>query len=140
MSEGESESAGVDHVERTFTCTVCGFGVEREAAPLDAERRETCLNCGEWAVLTADEGDLVDAARDAAAALAGPVVTEKQALAFLLREHVGLDRTTTAELLDSSASNVDNLHRRGREKLREARRVVETVDALGGERANELEE
>jgi hypothetical protein len=139
-SEGDGDSTSDGEVERTFTCTVCGFGVERDVAPLEAETRETCLNCGEWAVFTADESDLVDAAREAAAELAGLVVTEKQAIAYLLRERVGLDRTATAERLDSSASNVDNLHRRGREKIEAARRVVGTLDALDGSGTDESAE
>lgn len=40
-----------------------------------------------------------------------------------------LDRQTTAEAMDTT-SNVDNLQRRGREKVTDARRVVEVLQAL----------
>ncbi len=93
----------------------------------------TCLECGDWTVQTAAVDDLVGDAREAADRLSGTILTERQALAYLLRAVVGLDRETVAEAMETSASNVDNLHRRGREKVRDARRVVDDLRVLSGE-------
>lgn len=117
-------------VERRYTCTACGYATTHEVAPLRPTVQSTCANCADWTVQTAPADALVEAARDAAAALAGDVLTERQALAYLLRDVVGVDRARTADAMDASASNVDNLQRRGREKVADARRVVAGLDAL----------
>lgn len=117
-------------VERAFTCTNCGYQTIHEVAPLRASVGATCANCSNWTVQTGEEEELIVAAEDAAKVLDGNVVTERQALAFLLRDVVGVSRQTAAHVLDSSPSNVDNLQRKGREKLDEARRTVAGVDAL----------
>jgi hypothetical protein len=117
-------------VERPYICTVCGYASTHEVSPLQATVQSTCANCADWTVQTASDDALVDAARTAAGALAGDVLTERQAFAYLLRDVVGVSRQTAAHVLDSSPSNVDNLQRKGREKLEEARRIVAGVDAL----------
>lgn len=128
--ESEASTEG-GPVERAFTCTVCGFATTYESGELQTDVRATCLNCGDWTVQTAALADVVAAARDVADRLAGDVLTERQALAYLLRERVGIERATAAEAMDTSPSNVDNLHRRGREKVEDARRIVEELDRLG---------
>lgn len=120
-------------VERPYTCTGCGYETTHEVAPLRARVGSTCVNCGDWTIQTADDEALVDAAEAAADALAGHVLTERQALAYLLRDLVGLSRRSTAEVMAGSASNVDNLQRTARQKLADARRVVDGVDALVGD-------
>lgn len=129
-TRNEANSDTERRVDRAFTCTLCGYEETHEVTELQAAVRSTCLNCGDWTVQTADVDALVDAARDVAERLAGPVLTERQALAYLLREVVGLERRDAAEAMDASASNVDNLHRRGREKVADARRVTEYLQAL----------
>lgn len=127
-----------DAVERAFTCSLCGFATTYEVGPLRAEVQSVCVNCGDWTVQTAPVADLVAAARDVAAELAGPILTERQALAYLLRDVVGVERETAAEAMDSSPSNVDNLRRRGAAKVAAAGELVAALDALrdpgGGER------
>ncbi len=138
-TDGEERGAGADDgeplvesVERTYTCTVCGYGTRETVAPLQGTVQGTCVECGDWTVSTADPGALVEAARDVAATLSGPVLTERQALAYLLREAVDLGRTAAAEAMDTSASNVDNLQRRGAQKVAEAHRVLDTLTAAQG--------
>jgi DNA-directed RNA polymerase specialized sigma24 family protein len=123
-------------VDREFTCTNCGYVSTHEVPRLDTDTQATCVNCGDWTVQTADTEDVVDDAREVAAVLAGPTLSERQALAFLLRKHVGLSRQDAADVMDSSASNVDNLQRRGRDKVAAARRLVADLDALGAEGAD----
>lgn len=132
-----SDAAGLDApdertdpVEHGFTCTGCGYETVREVPRLRGRAGGVCVNCGDWTVGTASEDAPVAAARDAAATLAGETLTERQALAYLLREVVGVSRDRAAAALDSSPSNVDNLGRRGAEKLADARRTVAGVDAL----------
>lgn len=134
-SEGDADEETTDDetVQRTFTCTLCGYGTTREVAALTAEVQSTCVNCGDWTVQSADPESVVEAARDVAERLAGEVLTERQALAYLLREVVGLERDAAAEAMDTSASNVDNLQRRGREKVSDATRVVEELEEVSPE-------
>ncbi len=117
-------------VERGFTCTVCGYETVREVPLLRGSERGVCVNCGGWTVGNAREDALVEAAREAAAVLAGETLTERQALSYLLRDVVGVSRERTATAMDSSPSNVDNLQRRAREKLDDARRTVAGVETL----------
>lgn len=125
---GSEDSAR--HLERSFTCTVCGYAMTHEAGELQAEVQATCFNCGDWSVQTADVEDLIDAARAVAERLAGEILTERQALAYLLRELVGVGRQAAAEAMDTTPSNVDNLQRRGREKVSDAHRIVEELRTL----------
>jgi hypothetical protein len=129
-SSGESRPEVNEPVARLFTCTVCGYASTHPAGPLRAERGATCLNCGNWTVQTADIGDLVETARDIADSLAGAILTERQALAYLLREQADVDRQAAAEAMETTPSNVDNLHRRGREKVTDARRLVDGLQTL----------
>jgi len=135
----DAPAALADPVERGFTCTVCGYETVHEVPLLRGSVGATCVNCGDWTVQNAAEDALVDAAREAAATLVGETLTERQALAYLLRDVVGVSRDRAAAATDSSPSNVDNLQRRAREKLDDARRTVAGVDALvagaGGEDA-----
>ena len=123
-------TAITDEVERSFTCTTCGYAMTHQVGPLQIETLATCLNCGDWTVQMADVEDVIDAAREIADQLAGTVLTERQALAYLLRDAADLDRQTAAEAMDTTPSNVDNLQRRGREKVTDAHRVVEVLQAL----------
>lgn len=66
-------------VERSFTCTVCGYGTTHEVGELETAVRATCLNCGDWTVQTADVEALLDAAREIAERLSGTILTERQA-------------------------------------------------------------
>lgn len=124
-------------VERAFTCQLCGFAMTHEVGLLRAEVESVCHNCGDWTKQVADRTELVAAAEEAAEALAGPILTERQALAYLLREVMEADRAVAAEAMDSTPSNVDNLQRRAAEKVADAEQVVEGLDALraadGGE-------
>ncbi|MFT4891823.1 MAG: hypothetical protein ACI9YT_002758 [Halobacteriales archaeon] len=131
--DGEAEER---YVERSFTCTGCGYATTHPVGRLQAEVRATCLHCADWTVQTADVDALIDTSRDVAERLSGAVLTERQALAYLLREVVGVDRQEAAAATDTTASNVDNLHRRGREKVADARRVVEELEALQAEIKN----
>ncbi|PSQ17801.1 hypothetical protein BRD00_06305 [Halobacteriales archaeon QS_8_69_26] len=133
-SEADGEGVPIDHdVERTFTCVHCGYGMVHEVGPLQAEAQGVCHDCGDWTLQAADERVVVEAARDVADALAGPILTERQALAYLLREVAGLDRERAAEAMDSTPSNVDNLQRRATEKVEDARRILGELERLGGE-------
>ena len=125
-----AEAGVAESVERSFTCAVCGFPMVHGAAPLQVEVSSICHNCGDWTLQTAEWSEIVEAAEGIAERLAGPVLTERQALAYLLREVVDLDRGTVAEAMDSSPSNVDNLHRRATEKVDDARRVVEELERV----------
>jgi len=129
--EREEDSSDIpESVERSFTCTLCGYAMVHEVPLLRAEVHGVCHNCGEWTAQQAGREDLAAAAREAATALAGPVLTERQALAYVLRELLDADRDIAAEVMDSSPSNVDNLERRGREKCTDAERVVDLLDHL----------
>lgn len=127
---GEGGSAEGE-TERQFTCSVCGFPMVHGAGRLQVEIRSTCHNCGDWTLQVADVSAVIDDARTVAGRLAGEVLTERQALAYLLREVIGVDRGTAADAMDSTPSNVDNLHRRATEKIKDARRVVAELDGLG---------
>jgi hypothetical protein len=136
--EQDGESVYERTVERGFTCSLCGYVMAHEVGALRAEVQSVCHNCGEWTTQVADRTDLAGAAEEAAAALAGPVLTERQALAYLLREVLDADREVAAEVMDTSASNVDNLHRRATEKVGDAERVVEALGSLRvGEESDE---
>lgn len=140
-SQDERESEwDARRVERSFTCTVCGYGMTHSVGPLRAEAQSTCHNCGDWTVQTADVQELVDAAHDVAEWLAGTILTERQGLAYLLREVVGVDRQMAAETMDTTPSNVDNLHRRGREKVADARRIVDELQTLQVDSDPDIEE
>jgi len=128
--DGDDEFDFERTVERGFTCTLCGFVMTHEVGFLRAEVESVCHNCGDWTAQVGDRADLVAAAEEAAAALAGPTLTERQALAYLLREAMDADREVAAEAMDSTPSNVDNLHRRAAEKVTDAERVLDGVDAL----------
>jgi len=129
-TSGDTQPVLEQSVARPFTCTVCGYTSTHPVGPLRAERQANCLNCGNWTVQTADTGNLVETARDIADSLAGAILTERQALAYLPREQVGVDRQAAAEAMEMTPSNVDNLHRRGREKLTDARRLVDGLQTL----------
>ena len=128
--EGEEAFDFERTVERGFTCTLCGFVMTHEVEFLRAEVESVCHNCGDWTTQVGDRAELVAAAGEAAAALAGPTLTERQALAYLLREVMDADREVAAEAMDSTPSNVDNLHRRAAEKVTDAERVLDGIDAL----------
>ena len=117
-------------VERGFTCNLCGFVMTHEVGLLQAEVQGVCFNCGDWTNQVADRAELVAAAEEVAGVLAGPVLTERQALAYLLREVMDADREIAAGAMDSTPSNVDNLQRRAVEKVADAEHVVAALDAL----------
>ena len=101
-----------------------------EVPLLEAEAQSICYDCGDWTTQTADLDVVVEAAETAVDGLADGLLTERQALAYLLREVAGLDRQTTAEAIDSTPSNVDNLQRHASEKVEEARDLVDTLETL----------
>lgn len=117
-------------VERSFTCTVCGYPTVHEVGPLDPKVQSTCANCAEWTVQVAHTGALIESAEEIAEVLEGELFTERQLLAYLLREVLAVSRNVAAEVMDSSESNVDNLHRRGRVKVDDANRIVNALDEL----------
>ena len=57
-------------------------------------------------------------------------LTERQAIAFFNRRVANVPRQETAEVLETSASNVDNLERAAREKVANAYDLVELVRAV----------
>ncbi|WP_435360127.1 hypothetical protein [Haloarchaeobius sp. DFWS5] len=129
--ERRDERAVLDrHVDRAFTCTTCGYTNHHEVPLLQGRIEATCLNCGDWTIQFADESEVAAAARAAAEELAGETLTERQALVYVLRETMDVDRQTAADVLDSSPSNVDNLQRRAAEKVKDARRIVDGLDEL----------
>ncbi len=101
-----------------------------EVPLLQAEAQSVCYNCGDWTTQSADSEVVVRAAETAAEALADGLMTERQALAYLLREVAGLDRQTTADAMESTPSNVDNLQRRASEKVDAARDLVDGLETL----------
>lgn len=117
-------------VERALTCTICGYVTVNEVAHLQAVLGAVCLNCGEWTVQLADTESVLHSAWAIAEHLSGTVLTERQALVYILRELLEMDRQSVADVIDTSPSNVDNLQRRSTEKVAEARRIVEGLDAL----------
>lgn len=117
-------------VERTFTCNLCGFPMTHEARRLQWEVRATCYNCGDWTLQTPELDEMLEEANAVAEVLAGPILTERQALAYLLRDVLEIDRETAAEAMESSSSNVDNLEGRASEKIEDARRVVRDLERL----------
>ncbi|MEF8853724.1 MAG: hypothetical protein V5A44_05580 [Haloarculaceae archaeon] len=131
--DGDEGDHGFDFertVERGFTCTLCGFVMTHEVGLLRADVESVCHNCGDWTTQIGNREELVAAAEEAAAALAGPTLTERQALAYLLRAVMDADREVAAEAMDSTPSNVDNLQRRAAEKVADARQAVDALDAL----------
>lgn len=133
--ETDSQIGASDTVERSFTCVACGFAVTTDEPRLQAAVQSVCPNCSDWTTQTADQDELLEAADAVAAKLAGPTLTERQALAYLLRDIVGFDRQPTAYSMDTSASNVDNLQRKAQEKLDDANRVLAELDAVQPETA-----
>jgi len=125
MSENEPDAPVT--VERTFTCVACGFGATHEVPRLQSVLQATCVSCGDWTTQQAETEAVLTAVRGAVTELAGQIITERQALAYPAREVVGLDRQTTAEAMDTTPSNVDNLARRGGEKVTAARTVVDRL-------------
>ena len=117
-------------VERLFTCSLCGFAMGHEVSLLRAEVQSVCYNCGEWTTQTARLDELVDVAETAAEELADGLLTKRQALAYLLRDVVGVERQATADAMDTTPSNVDNLQRRASEKVEHARDLVDGLAAL----------
>lgn len=117
-------------VERKFSCTLCGFPMTHEAARLQTTIRTTCYNCGEWTLQAADLEEMIAAAEAVAEEIAGEVVTERQALAYLLRDVLEIDRETAAEAMESSPSNVDNLERRAAEKIDDAKNLIESLERV----------
>lgn len=130
---GASDDNAVEFgpVTRDFQCTACGFATTYEVPRLQAEVQSVCANCGEWTTQVADDQVLAEAAEEAAERLAGHTLTARQALAYLLRDVMRVDRQTTADVMDTSASNVDNLHRKAVEKLEDAQWVLVGLDELG---------
>lgn len=128
-----------DPVARAFTCIECGYAVEREVPLLCAEISSVCVNCGDFAVHLASEDDLETADQDTAAVLAdvGPL-TKRQAQAYVYRELMGVSRERTARAMETSKSNVDNLHRRARGKTEEAERFVAAIRDLRGDDGTDI--
>lgn len=56
---------------------------------------------------------------------------ERQAEAFYRRHIIGESRQGAAESMETSASNVDNLERAARSKIRNAQNLVTIVEAAG---------
>lgn len=127
---GSTDAEPTWSVERSCTCTICGYPTVQQVGALDVEVQSTCADCGEWTVQVADTGAVIESAEEIAEALEGELFTERQLLAYLLRELVGVSRDTAAEVMNGSESNVDNLHRRGREKVEDANRIVNSLEEL----------
>lgn len=75
---------------------------------------------------------MIEAGREVADALAGVVLTERQALVYVLRKLLEIDRMTAADAIGPSPSNVDNLQRRATETVADAERIVEGLAAVQG--------
>lgn len=69
--------------------------------------------------------------------LADGWMTERQAKAFVLREKAGVDRSTAAEVLETTKSQVDNLHQEGK---RRRRKMWEHIAGLGNPGGRSLAE
>lgn len=130
-TESDEDVSPLDRtVERAFTCSLCGFAMTHDVSLLRAAVQSVCYNCGDWTTQTARLDELVDVTQTAAEELADGLLTERQALAYLLREVVGVERQATADAMDTTASNVDNLQRRASEKVEQARDLVDGVETL----------
>ena len=116
--------------ERAFTCVHCGFSTVAEAELLQYEFHSVCANCGDWTTKITDRDEVLEAAKEIAAEIEGPTLTDRQALAYLLRTVVGMERQSTADVMASTPSNVDNLQRKATEKLEDAERVLDALDAV----------
>lgn len=127
---GETPDAALEPRERAFTCVLCGFSTIVEAQPLQYEERSVCANCGDWTTQHAGQNEIIVAAEEIATILEGATLTERQALAYLLRTVVGMERQPTADVMDSTPSNVDNLQRKATEKREDAERVLDALDAV----------
>lgn len=134
---GAALQAVLEPRDRAFTCVACGFSTIAEAQPLRYEVQSVCANCGDWTTQLADQDEVIEAAADIAAELDGPTLTERQALAYLLRDLVGMERQPTADVMDSTPSNVDNLQRKAAEKVEDAERVLDALDAIQESAAEE---
>lgn len=78
-----------------------------------------------------DRDSLSERAQDLAADLAdADLLTDRQALAYAYRDVLGLDRRGTAAAMDCSANVVDKHLRAARTKVDQARRTIESLDAL----------
>lgn len=71
--------------------------------------------------ITAREADVIDGLSEGS-------LTEKQAVAYALREVFGRTREETAEVMGMSTSSVDTHRARGAAKVEEARSTVEALD------------
>jgi transcriptional regulator len=58
------------------------------------------------------------------------MLTRRQAEAFHRRHIEGQDRTVAADKMDTSPSNIDNLERAARDKIRQATNLTSLVDSL----------
>lgn len=117
-------------VEREFTCTSCGYTATRTVPLLQRSVHGVCVECGDWTASFASDDVVREAVERAASALAGDLLTERQALAYLLRERMDVDRQVAADVMDTSPSNVDNLQRRATEKVDAAREVLDAIDTI----------
>lgn len=125
----ESDSV-FEPTERAFTCVACGFSTTTDVPPLQYEVHSVCANCGDWTTQLADQDEVIETVKNIAASIEGPTITERQALAYLLRELLGMERQPTADVMETSPSNVDNLLRKAVEKLEDAERVLTTLDTI----------
>lgn len=75
------------------------------------------------------DDEISPSVRNFAHRLAEPgILSERQALAYTLRDIEGVSRKETAELMDSSVSNLDTLYHRAKSNIGNARKTLQMLD------------
>lgn len=91
----------------------------------------TCSRCNtENVAVSGDEEPLCNACISAHQVAEAGILTEQQALAYILRDVLGVDRTQAANRLGVSKNRHDNLIRSARTKVDQARSTIEALHGL----------
>ena len=96
--------------EQTYACTECG-AIQRTETPLsEDELYEWCDECGEKTIATRTVASVTEDSQKVAELVAEvTTATKQQAWAYVLRHVFEVRRFEAANIIDCSASNVDNL-------------------------------
>lgn len=96
--------------EQTYACVECG-SVQQTETPLSKdELYEWCEECGEKTITTRTTASITeDSQKVTEFVVQATTVTKQQAWAYVLRHVFEVRRFEAANIMDCSASNVDNL-------------------------------